>query len=103
MRIQFWHIIVLLLVVLLLFGSSKLPDLARSVGKSMKIFKNEVRELRDDSPPASSTEPPTPLPPTGAPPVGSMNSPMAWHTPDTPGEEQQHRDPAGGDPGPRDR
>jgi len=43
-----WHIIVLLVVVLLLFGARRLPDLARSVGQSLKIFKNEVKDLTDD-------------------------------------------------------
>ena len=42
------HIVVLLVLVLLVFGSSKLPDIARSVGQSMKVFKKEVKELRDD-------------------------------------------------------
>jgi sec-independent protein translocase protein TatA len=45
---QPWHWIVLLVVVLLLFGSSRLPGLAKSVGQSMKIFKKEVRDLRED-------------------------------------------------------
>lgn len=43
-----WHIIVLVVVILLLFGASRLPDLARSVGQSLKIFKNEVKDLTDD-------------------------------------------------------
>lgn len=42
------HIIFLLIVVILLFGYKKLPDIARSVGQSMKVFKKEVKELRDD-------------------------------------------------------
>ena len=42
------HIIFLLIVVILLFGYRKLPDVARSVGQSMKVFKKEVKELRDD-------------------------------------------------------
>lgn len=46
---QPWHWIVLLVVVLLLFGSSRLPGLAKSVGQSMKIFKKEVKDLREDS------------------------------------------------------
>ncbi|GAA1735854.1 hypothetical protein GCM10009809_33800 [Isoptericola hypogeus] len=41
-------IIVLILLVVLLFGSRRLPDLARSVGQSLKIFKKEVKELKDD-------------------------------------------------------
>ncbi|QAY62663.1 twin-arginine translocase TatA/TatE family subunit [Xylanimonas allomyrinae] len=43
-----WHIIVLVVVILLLFGANRLPDLARSVGQSLKIFKNEVKDLTDD-------------------------------------------------------
>ncbi|SPT54017.1 Sec-independent protein translocase protein TatA [Actinomyces bovis] len=43
-----WHWIVVLVVVLLLFGANKLPELAGSIGKSMKVFKKEVKELRED-------------------------------------------------------
>ncbi|PZR52817.1 twin-arginine translocase TatA/TatE family subunit [Xylanimonas oleitrophica] len=43
-----WHILVLVIVILLLFGAKRLPDLARSVGQSLKIFKNEVKDLTDD-------------------------------------------------------
>lgn len=48
MRLQAWHAIVLLVVILLVFGASRLPDITRNVGKSMKIFKEEVKDLRDD-------------------------------------------------------
>jgi len=34
-------------VVLLLFGSAKLPEAARSLGKSMRVFKTEMKALRD--------------------------------------------------------
>lgn len=44
--LQPWHWIILLLVVVLLFGSKRLPDAARSLGKSMRIFKSEVKELQ---------------------------------------------------------
>ena len=42
------HIVVLLVLVLVVFGSSRLPDIAKSVGQSMKVFKKEIKELRDD-------------------------------------------------------
>ena len=48
MRFQVWHMIVLLVLVLVVFGSSRLPDIAKSVGQSMKVFKKEIKELRDD-------------------------------------------------------
>jgi sec-independent protein translocase protein TatA len=43
-----WHAVIILAVILLLFGAAKLPALAKSVGQSMKIFKNEVKTGRDD-------------------------------------------------------
>ena len=51
------HIIFLLIVVILLFGYKKLPDIARSVGQSMKVFKKEVKELRDDDSKAQIQQP----------------------------------------------
>jgi len=47
-----WHIVILVLVVLVIFGSSKLPIAARSIGKSMRILKTEVQGLHDDTPDA---------------------------------------------------
>ena len=43
-----WHALIILVVVILLFGATKLPALARSVGQSMKIFKNEVKSSDED-------------------------------------------------------
>jgi sec-independent protein translocase protein TatA len=52
-----WHALVLLVIVVLLFGATKLPGLAKSVGQSMKIFKNEVKpEEKPETP--DSTNPP---------------------------------------------
>jgi sec-independent protein translocase protein TatA len=39
-----WHFIVLALVFILLFGAKKLPDSARSLAKSLKIFKSELKD-----------------------------------------------------------
>jgi sec-independent protein translocase protein TatA len=46
--LQAWHVIVLLIVVVLLFGANRLPGVAKSVGQSMKIFRNELKDLRED-------------------------------------------------------
>jgi sec-independent protein translocase protein TatA len=43
-----WKILIIALVILVLFGSKKLPDAARSLGKSMRILKTEVNQLHDD-------------------------------------------------------
>jgi len=45
------HILLLLVVVILLFGAKRLPDSARSLGKSLKIFKSEIKDMKDDKKP----------------------------------------------------
>jgi sec-independent protein translocase protein TatA len=50
-----WHIIILLVVVLVLFGSRRLPGAAQSLGQSMHIFKRSMRGLNDDEQPDVST------------------------------------------------
>lgn len=59
-RLEPWHIIVLVIVFIALFGYKKLPDAARSVGRSMRILKAETKGLRgddsdDDTKPAAAT------------------------------------------------
>lgn len=43
-----WHIVIVILVVVILFGSKKLPDAARGLGRSMRIFKSEIKEMQTD-------------------------------------------------------
>ncbi|MET0896825.1 MAG: Sec-independent protein translocase subunit TatA [Mycobacterium sp.] len=43
-----WHWAILAVVIILLFGAKRLPDAARSLGKSMRIFKSEVKEMQND-------------------------------------------------------
>lgn len=43
-----WHLLILLAVVLLLFGAAKLPRLAQSLGQSMRVFKSEVKSMREE-------------------------------------------------------
>ena len=67
---QGWELVVLLLVILVLFGSKKLPDAARGLGRSLRIFKSEVSELRDDERQDRTTAEQTkPLPPRAADPA----------------------------------
>jgi sec-independent protein translocase protein TatA len=51
-----WHLIILVVVFLALFGYKKLPDATRSVGRSLRIFKSEMKGLHDDEP-EEKTEP----------------------------------------------
>jgi TatA/E family protein of Tat protein translocase len=42
-----WHLIIILAVVLLLFGATRLPALSKSVAQSIRIFRNETRSMVD--------------------------------------------------------
>ena len=72
-----WHVIVLLVVVLLLFGAKRLPDLAKSVGESLKIFKAEIKDLTEDDKPANPTAPPVATPPATPPAAAPDTAPPA--------------------------
>ena len=43
-----WHLLILLAVILLLFGAAKLPALAKSVGQSARVFKGEMKAMKDE-------------------------------------------------------
>ena len=43
-----WEIVILLVVVVALFGAKRLPDMARSIGQSARVFKGEMKGLRED-------------------------------------------------------
>jgi sec-independent protein translocase protein TatA len=43
------ELLLILVIVLILFGAQRLPDLARSLGSSVKEFKKGVTELKDDA------------------------------------------------------
>jgi sec-independent protein translocase protein TatA len=51
-----WKILIVAIVIIVFFGSRKLPDAARSLGKSMRILKTEVQGL------AHEEEAPAPAP-----------------------------------------
>ncbi|HVL85376.1 MAG TPA: Sec-independent protein translocase subunit TatA [Pseudonocardia sp.] len=71
-----WELLIIVAVIVLLFGAKKLPAMARSVGQSARIFKGEMKGLKDENPEAAPDVPATPaaLPPgptaTASAPVG---------------------------------
>ncbi|HEU0087623.1 MAG TPA: Sec-independent protein translocase subunit TatA [Pseudonocardiaceae bacterium] len=72
-----WELILLLGVLVLLFGATKLPTAARSIGQSLRIFKAETKGLRADDedtsnnpqqvPPPQAAQPPRQVPPPPGP------------------------------------
>ena len=47
-----WKIAIIAVLIIVLFGARKLPDAARSLGKSMRILKTEMQSMHDDDEPA---------------------------------------------------
>ena len=73
-----WKILIVAVVIIVLFGSRKLPDAARSLGKSMRILKTEVSSLHEDEPAPSTTVQATPAElQAPAAPAASSTDPQA--------------------------
>jgi sec-independent protein translocase protein TatA len=52
-----WHFLIILAVILLLFGAAKLPALAKSMGQSARVFKGEMKAMKDDDTTAKTETP----------------------------------------------
>jgi sec-independent protein translocase protein TatA len=58
-----WHLLIVAAVFVLLFGAKKLPDAARSLGRSARILKTELKDLHDDDPAKNAAAQQSALPP----------------------------------------
>jgi sec-independent protein translocase protein TatA len=92
-----WEWLIIIAVLLLLFGAKRLPEMARSVGQSARVFKGEMKGLRDDEghntaqgAPQSGTRPAAPAEPAALPPVDSQvnGTHPVNGTPQAPAHEQ---------------
>ncbi|MFE4801885.1 Sec-independent protein translocase subunit TatA, partial [Streptomyces sp. NPDC056708] len=52
-----WHLLIVAIVVIVLFGSKKLPDTARAVGKSLRILKSETKAMKEDGATSTASDP----------------------------------------------
>ena len=90
------HVLIILAVLLIFFGARRLPDAARGIGRSMRVFRSEMRGMNDDDgqpgngypgtgplgddfatvwrPPSAG---PAPAPAPGTPPTAA-GSPPPW-------------------------
>jgi sec-independent protein translocase protein TatA len=57
-----WHWAIIAILVIVLFGAKKLPDAARSLGKSLRIFKSEMREMQSENKTDAIENPVNPAP-----------------------------------------
>jgi sec-independent protein translocase protein TatA len=76
--------LILILIVLLLFGAKRLPDLARGLGRSARILKSETEGLRTDETPAAPPAPAAQAPAVTAAPAAPAPSAPAPVAPDAP-------------------
>jgi len=51
-----WHFLILLAVILLVFGAAKLPALAKSMGQSARVFKGEMKAMKDEDAAAAAAK-----------------------------------------------
>lgn len=83
-----WELVLLLGVLVLLFGATKLPTAARSIGQSMRIFKAETKGMRSEDEATSQAprqqSPQQQSPPQTLPPSGPAATPVE--------EPQRHND-----------
>lgn len=56
-----WHLLIVAIAIIVLFGSKKLPEAARGLGKSMRILKSEAKAMKEDGT-AQSTAAPASVP-----------------------------------------
>lgn len=68
-----WEFVILIGILVLLFGAKRLPDMARSIGQSARVFKGEMKGMKDDG--AAKDAPPAPAP--AAPPAAAPLPPAA--------------------------
>ncbi|MGB3187114.1 MAG: Sec-independent protein translocase subunit TatA [Ornithinimicrobium sp.] len=55
-NVQGWQWVVIIFAIVILVGWKRLPDVARSLGRSMRIFKSEVEQMSSDSKSAASSD-----------------------------------------------
>jgi sec-independent protein translocase protein TatA len=70
-----WHLLIVAAVFMLLFGANKLPQMARSVGQSMRIFKAETKALSGEKEPEQL---PHQAQPRQAPAAQAPPAPAQW-------------------------
>ncbi|MFE2287703.1 Sec-independent protein translocase subunit TatA [Streptomyces sp. NPDC059443] len=73
-----WHVAIVVIVCLMLFGSKKLPEMARGLGKSARILKAEARALREET---DTTAPAAPAQAAPAQATAQAPTPVQVHVP----------------------
>ena len=77
--LSIWHILILVAVITLLFGTKRIPEIGKSIGKGIQEFKRGLQDATSsvEAPPQTPPAPPEQrfLPTTGAPPKRLSDKP----------------------------
>lgn len=91
--LQGWQIVIVAAVILLLFGARKLPDLARGLGSSLRIFRAETKGMLDDdkksSDASAENEQPRAVEATSDTSAGSASDPANESVADQPSQTKR--------------
>ncbi|MHA6782776.1 Sec-independent protein translocase subunit TatA [Pseudonocardia saturnea] len=82
-----WEFVILIGILVLLFGAKRLPDMARSIGQSARVFKGEMKGMKSDS--AATDAAPAPADPPATTPAPAPLPPATAAAPATPPVQQQ--------------
>ena len=92
-----WHLVIILVVILLLFGATRLPALSKSLGQSMRIFRNETKAMKEENAADTTAAPATPLAtdtaPAPAPSPAPAPAPAETNSTTTPGSTSEQPKP----------
>jgi sec-independent protein translocase protein TatA len=77
-----WEILIILVVVLLVFGPRRLPEMAKGLGQSVRAFRKELRDMKSELDLDGKND--TPPPPTPAPAPTQAAAPTAAPAPEQP-------------------
>jgi sec-independent protein translocase protein TatA len=88
-----WEFVILIGVLVLLFGAKRLPDMARSIGQSARVFKGEMKGMKNDDAarPAAPADPPAAAAPAELPPPAKPVQPVQPAQPPVAGPAQANQ------------
>ncbi|MFI7589103.1 Sec-independent protein translocase subunit TatA [Spongisporangium articulatum] len=86
------HLLIVAIVVIVLFGSRRLPDASRSLGRSLRIFKSEMQQMKDDNPSAGKKPANTDAPVEGRVVNNTDNTDHSATSATRPEQADAHRD-----------
>ncbi|MFI9626324.1 Sec-independent protein translocase subunit TatA [Streptomyces sp. NPDC052042] len=87
-----WHLLIVVLVIIVVFGSKKLPDSARALGKSLRILKSETRAMKEEDAPSPASSGTAAAPGASAPSgSGGPEGPASLTIRSAPGDSDSAR------------